>query len=89
MKGGFATTLEKPIEEPKTQTASSGSFIGGGKRKAPPHTPYKRRGRKVGDRIRTPNNKIGTIIQIRKNGHEDYLVSIPRVGKRWYSEFDL
>lgn len=88
MKRGSATIIEKPIEEPKTQTASGGSFIGG-RRKAPPHTPYKRRKRKVGDRVKTPNNKIGVIIKVRRNSHEDYLVDIPKVGKKWYSEYEL
>ncbi len=88
MQKGSATIIEKPTEEPKTQTATGGSF-GGGRRKAPPHTPYKRRMRKVGDRIKTPDNKTGIILKIRRNGHEDYLVDIPRVGKKWYSEYEL
>ena len=80
--------LEDKVEEPKPQTSSSGSF-GGRKGKAPPHTPYKKRPHKVGDRVITPNKQMGVIIRIRSNGQIDYLVNIPKVGQRWYSDREI
>lgn len=87
MSKGFAT-ITPVIEKPQPQTASNGAF-NGGKRKAPPHTPYKKRPYKIGDRIRTPNKEVGIIIKIRSNGHIDYLVNIPKIGQKWYSEFEI
>lgn len=85
---GTAVTIEEKHEPPQTQTAGGGSFSGGGRgRKAPPRTPFRKR--KVGDRVRVPGNRHGTIVQIRSNGHDTYLVNIPGVGIRWFSEHDV
>lgn len=83
---GLAVVTERP-KKPEPQTASSGSY-GGRKGRAPPHTPYKRRPYKVGDKASTLVGR-GTIMKIRKNGHAAYLIKIPGSGTRWYSETEV
>lgn len=78
--------IEEKREPPKPQPSSDGSIIGRGP-KAPPRTPYRKR--KVGDKVRVPGNKTGIIKQIRGNGHESYLVDVPGIGRKWYTEFQV
>lgn len=85
MQRGSVIVSEEKREPPKPQTSSGGSIIRGG-RKAPPHTSFRKR--KVGDKVRVLNNRLGIIKKIRTNGHESYLVAI-RGRSQWFSEFDV
>lgn len=86
MQRGSVIISEEKREPPKPQTSSDGSIIRGG-RKAPPHTPFRKR--KVGDKVRVLNNRLGIIRKVHTNGHESYLIDVPGMGSRWFSEFDV
>jgi hypothetical protein len=83
-------TITLTKEELKPQTASGGLHGGNrGGNKAPPMTPYKKRPHKVGDRVMTKDHHVGIIVKIKSNGVDTYLVSILKIGDKWYSEFEV